>query len=180
MATRSVLIVDRHALVRRALRALLCSDGDLNVVGEAADVGRALADLRANRPDVVLVGPGHADPSVIARVRAAAAAARVVVVSDRPCRCGCAALRVPEDAPAHLLRAAVRGPVEPGAAERLSARERDVLALIGLGHTNPEIAGRLRLSVRTVEAHRARLQRKLRTTSRAQLVRHALDRGLVS
>src|SRR6188768_3343770 len=49
MATCSVLIVDRYALVRRALRALLRSDGDLDVVGEAADVGHALADLRAHR-----------------------------------------------------------------------------------------------------------------------------------
>jgi two-component system, NarL family, response regulator NreC len=178
MSAPSVLIVDRHALVRRALRALLRGDGDLRVVAEAPDVGRALAGLGTYRPDVVLIGPGDADASVIARLRAATAAARVVVVTDRPCRCGHAALRVPEDAPAHLLRAAVRG--APGTAERLSARERDVLRLVGFGHTNPEIAVCLGLSVRTVEAHRARLQRKLRATSRAQLVRHALDRGLVS
>jgi two-component system, NarL family, response regulator NreC len=103
-----------------------------------------------------------------------------VVVSDHGCRCGAAALRLPEEAPGHLVRAAVRGRVADASGERLSARERDVLRLIGLGHTNPEIAGRLGLSVRTVEAHRARLQRKLGATSRSELVRHALDRGLVA
>lgn len=180
MAAASVLIVDRHTLVRRALRALLPADGDLRVVAEAADAGHALAGLQTHRPDVVVIGPSDADTSLVGRLRAATAATRVVVISDRPCRCGHAALRIPEDAPAALLRAAVRGPVAAAADDRLSAREREVLRLIGFGYTNPEIAGRLALSVRTVEVHRARLLRKLRATSRAQLVRHALDRGLVA
>jgi two-component system response regulator NreC len=61
----------------------------------------------------------------------------------------------------------------------LTEREFDVLRLLALGHTNAEIAVQLHLSVRTVEAHRARLQRKLSRPSRAELVRYALDRGLL-
>ena len=61
----------------------------------------------------------------------------------------------------------------------LSQRERDVLRLVALGHTNPEIAGQLFLSVRTVESHRAHIQQKLRLTTRAQLVRYAIDHGLL-
>jgi len=57
--------------------------------------------------------------------------------------------------------------------------ERDVLRLIALGHTNPEIAARLHLSVRTVESHRARIQRKLGRSTRAELVRYALEHGLM-
>jgi two-component system response regulator NreC len=178
VSTASVLIVDRHALVRRALRTLLCRDGDVEVVAEAADLDQALECLRAHRPDVVVVGPGDADTSVVGRLRVASRS-RVVVVADQPCCCGRAALRLSEETPANILRAAVRGPVSDGGERRLSGREREVLRLIGLGHTNPEIAGRLGLSVRTVEAHRARLQHKLRASSRAELVRHALDRGLV-
>jgi two-component system, NarL family, response regulator NreC len=68
-----------------------------------------------------------------------------------------------------------RTPVE----HRLSAREIDVLRLIALGHTNAEIARRLYISVRTVESHRARIQRKLGRSTRAQLVRYALDHGVV-
>ena len=52
--------------------------------------------------------------------------------------------------------------------------------MIALGHTNAEIAGQLFLSVRTVETHRAHIQQKLRLASRAELVRYALDRGLVT
>jgi two-component system, NarL family, response regulator NreC len=178
VSTVSVLIVDRHALVRRALRTLLCRDGDVDVVAEAADLGQALECLRAHRPDVVVVGPGDADMSLVGRLRAASRS-RVVVIADRPCRCGSAALRLSEETPANVLRAAVRGRVTEDGDRRLSPREREVLRLIGLGHTNPEMAGTLGLSVRTVEAHRARLQGKLRASSRAELVRHALDRGLV-
>lgn len=61
----------------------------------------------------------------------------------------------------------------------LTLRERDVLRLIGLGHTNTEIAELLFLSVRTIEAHRAQIQRKLGVSTRAELVRFALDNGLL-
>jgi two-component system response regulator NreC len=54
-----------------------------------------------------------------------------------------------------------------------------VLRLIALGHTNAEIAQKLYLSVRTVETHRSHIQQKLRVSSRAELVSHALQRGLV-
>jgi len=65
------------------------------------------------------------------------------------------------------------------APDDLSHREVEVLGLIALGHTNSEIAGQLFLSVRTVETHRAHIQQKLRRSSRADLVRYALDHGLV-
>jgi two-component system, NarL family, response regulator NreC len=55
----------------------------------------------------------------------------------------------------------------------------EILRLIALGHTNAEIGGQLYLSVRTVESHRAHIQQKLRLSSRAELVRYALDRGLL-
>jgi len=62
----------------------------------------------------------------------------------------------------------------------LSDREREVLRLLALGHTNQEIAQMLYLSVRTAETHRARIMQKLRLTTRAELVRHAIDRGLLA
>jgi two-component system, NarL family, response regulator NreC len=66
-----------------------------------------------------------------------------------------------------------------GPPDDLTEREVDVLRLVALGHTNAEIAGQLYLSVRTVESHRSHIQQKLRLTTRAELVRYALDRGLV-
>ena len=61
----------------------------------------------------------------------------------------------------------------------LSDREREVLRLLALGHTNQEIAKQLYISVRTAETHRAHIMQKLRLSSRAELVRYALDEGLL-
>jgi two-component system response regulator NreC len=76
--------------------------------------------------------------------------------------------------------------VDAEAAERrradedpLSEREREVLRLLALGHTNQEIAKLLYISVRTAETHRAHIMRKLRLSSRAELVRYALSEGLL-
>jgi two-component system, NarL family, response regulator NreC len=61
----------------------------------------------------------------------------------------------------------------------LSDREREILRLLALGHTNQEIAKMLYISVRTAETHRAHIMQKLRLTTRAELVRYALERGLL-
>jgi two-component system response regulator NreC len=61
----------------------------------------------------------------------------------------------------------------------LSDREREVLRLLALGHTNQEIAKMLFISVRTAETHRAHIMQKLRLSTRAELVRHAVDQGLL-
>ena len=65
------------------------------------------------------------------------------------------------------------------AADPLSDRERDVLRLLALGHTNQEIAAQLYISVRTAETHRAHIMQKLGLTTRAQLVRYAIGQGLL-
>ena len=66
-----------------------------------------------------------------------------------------------------------------GPPDDLTAREVDVLRLIALGHTNAEIGGQLFLSVRTVETHRAHIQQKLGRSTRAELVRYAIDHELL-
>jgi two-component system, NarL family, response regulator NreC len=71
----------------------------------------------------------------------------------------------------HGARAATSG----DAAAVLTEREREVLALLAIGHTNLEIATLLYLSPRTVESHRANIQRKLGVRSRADLVRAAAE-----
>jgi len=64
-------------------------------------------------------------------------------------------------------------------ADPLSEREREVLRLLALGHTNQEIAKMLYISVRTAETHRAHIMQKLLLSTRAELVRYALEHGLV-
>jgi two-component system, NarL family, response regulator NreC len=61
----------------------------------------------------------------------------------------------------------------------LSDREREVMRLLALGHTNQEIAHLLFVSVRTAESHRAHIMQKLGLSTRAELVRHALAHGLL-
>jgi two-component system response regulator NreC len=83
--------------------------------------------------------------------------------------------------PAHGARI-VQAPSEErrrAAADPLSAREREVLRLLALGHTNQEIAAQLFISVRTAETHRAHVMQKLSLSSRAELVRYALEHGLI-
>ena len=64
-------------------------------------------------------------------------------------------------------------------ADPLSDREREVLRLLALGHTNQEIATELFISVRTAETHRAHIMQKLGLSSRAELVRYALAEGML-
>jgi len=72
-------------------------------------------------------------------------------------------------------------PEQPvGPPDDLSGRELEVLRLIALGHTNAEIGEQLFLSVRTVETHRAHVQQKLGLSTRAELVRYALDHDLLN
>jgi two-component system, NarL family, response regulator NreC len=74
-------------------------------------------------------------------------------------------------ADAEAARAAAEDP--------LSDREREVLRLLALGHTNQEIARELFVSVRTAETHRAHIMQKLRISTRAELVRYALSKGVL-
>jgi two-component system response regulator NreC len=68
---------------------------------------------------------------------------------------------------------------ERAASDPLSDREREVLRLLAEGHTNQEIAARLYISVRTAETHRAHIMQKLGFTTRSELVRYAIDQGML-
>ncbi|MDF0645011.1 MAG: LuxR C-terminal-related transcriptional regulator [Nitrospira sp.] len=82
------------------------------------------------------------------------------------------------------MKSVLRRKVEPVAEEidlgMLTPRQRDILRLVSVGHTNREIASVLRISVRTVEVHRFNLMRRLNVRNVAQLLRRALQLGLLS
>jgi two-component system response regulator NreC len=151
-------------------------------------------------------GPGSSSLDVLPQLAEEAAATRVVILTmqedPRFARhalgAGAAAYVLKEAADAELVEAVRRAaagevylhprlgaqlaaaPPEPtGPPDDLTEREVEILRLIALGHTNAEIGGELYLSVRTVESHRAHIQQKLRRTSRAELVRYALEKGLL-
>lgn len=72
------------------------------------------------------------------------------------------------------------GNQEASRLEELTDRQKEVCELLAYGHTNSEVAEQLNISPRTVESHRAEIMKKLGFDTRADLVRFALDRGLIT
>ncbi len=206
-STVSVLIADDHALMRRSLRALLEREPDLAVVAEAEDLAGAVERVRELKPDVLVLDLRLHNGSSIQAVRdlrEGAPHTRVVIVTaeDNPLyaehalAAGALGFVRKEHADVELpeaVRAAMRDEryVSPHAEAKLASyraihvddtltsRELEVLRLIALGHTSVEVARILEISPRTVESHRARVHSKLGLSTRAELVRYALRRGLL-
>ena len=204
-----IVVVDDHAVVRSGLRLLLAAEDDLAVVGEAGNARDAVFEVRARKPDVILldvVMPGESGIEVLPKLLHEAPDAKVLVLSmqDDPnyvreaFTAGASGYVLKEAVDAEVVDAirqvAAGGRyVHPvlGArmvaadaaaqaeaeADPLSDREREVLKLLALGHTNQEIAKQLFISVRTAETHRAHIMRKLRLETRAELVRYAIEHG---
>jgi two-component system response regulator NreC len=194
-----VLAADDTA-VRPKLRRLLESAPGLEIVAEAGDAQSAVEAAVRHTPAALVLDldrPGNISSlDTIRSVEQASPRTRVIVLMTKDdarfvrhaLRAGADAC-ILDDVPGEDLIDAVRRAAtqriapaqpEPGPPpDDLTEREFDVLRLLALGHTNTEIAAQLHLSVRTIEAHRAHLQQKLRRPSRAELVRYALDRGLL-
>jgi two-component system response regulator NreC len=201
-----VLIADDHALVRAGLCALLKSQPDLEVVGEAEDGVAAWGLCRKLHPDVVVMDlnmPGRGGISATEDIRSEYANIKVVVLTMyddetyiRMAHLAGASAFVLKKALATELIQAIRAAhagrshfpqleAMPVPADRrlplelITEREQEVLTLIALGHTNTEIAAKLHISEKTVETHRAHILAKLGLNTRADLVRFAIDHGLL-
>ena len=202
-----VLICDDHELLRAGMRSRLQREPDIGVVGEAGTAEQALASARVLHPDIVLLDllmPRTSGYEVIPDIVRHAPGSRVLVVSSqaapswvRRALSAGAAGYLPKRASDRELLAAIRriaggeGYVDPAlgallvvdaalpALAPLSERERDVLHLLALGYLNHEIAGRLFISVRTVDTHRAHIMLKLDLDTRAELVMFALANGVI-
>lgn len=196
------LLVDDHQIVRSGVRRVLEATGRFDVVGEASGVAQAVERTRALRPDVVVLDLGLKDGSgldAIAEVRELGARVVVLSMQNEPAyarkafELGAQGYVI-KDAADDELASAIdivlddRIYVHPAMAARLvmrepeddlTDRERQILRLIALGYTNQEIGGQLFLSVRTIEAHRRHILDKLRLSTRAELVRYALERHIV-
>lgn len=204
----TIVIADDHAVVRSGLRMLLDAEPDLEVVAEAGDADDAVRYVLGHKPAVAMLDlnmPGSPTLEAIPKIHEISPDTRVVVLTmqDDPAfareamRAGAHGYVLKEAADSELVEAvrlAARGDTylnprlgaklaaqtdSHASASGLTPREKEVLGLIALGHTNSEIAEKLYLSVRTVESHRAHIQQKLEISSRAELVRFALDNGLV-
>ncbi|HVW18232.1 MAG TPA: response regulator transcription factor [Solirubrobacteraceae bacterium] len=206
----TLVLADDHAMVRSGLRLLLEAEPGLEVLAEAGDVDATVRSVLGHKPDVLVLDlnmPG-ADTSLQAMPRIAEASpdTRVVVLTmqDDPqfareaLRAGAVGYVLKEAADAELVEAVRRAAAgdtylnprlgaalaaEPDRSRQpgdLTERESEILRLIALGHTNAEIGEQLYLSIRTVESHRAHVQQKLGLSTRAQLVRYALEHGMLT
>lgn len=204
-----MLLADDHAVVRAGLRLLLDAEPDMSVVAEAGDVPSVMRRVVGHRPRVLILDlnmPGGSSLEAIPQLVAAAPETRIVVLTMQndpvfareALGSGALGYVLKEAADTELVdavRRAARGESyvnpalgvrlateQPGpdrAPAALSPREAEVLSLIAAGHTNAEIAKKLYLSVRTVESHRAHIQRKTGRATRAELVALAREQGLV-
>ncbi|UGS34411.1 response regulator transcription factor [Capillimicrobium parvum] len=204
-----IVLADDHAVVRSGLRFVLEHEDEMEVIAEAGDLAETLRKVRAIRPDVLVLDLNLGDesslPSIPQLREDVPGTAIVVLTMQNEPRFAREALQsgasgyvlkeAADDELVEAVRAAARGdtylnpklgarlaaePAMPAApADDLSDREVEVLRLIALGNTNSEIAEQLFLSVRTVESHRAHIQRKLGRTTRAELVAYALERNLI-
>jgi len=201
-----LVVADDHAVVRSGLRLLLEAEDDFAVVAEAGEIDTTKRMVAAHRPDVLVLDLNMPGPPSLPAIPELAQQTAVVVLTmqDDPAfarkalRTGALGYVLKEAADAELvqaIRAAAQGrtylnpelgarmaaaPAEPhGPPDDLTEREVEILRLIALGHTNAEIGKQLYLSVRTVESHRAHIQQKIRRTTRAELVRYALDHSLI-
>jgi len=206
--TIRIVLADDHQVVRTGLRLLLDSEQGLEVVAEASDVESARRYVRGHHPAVLVLDlnmPGGSSLEAIPLIREESPDTQIVVLTmqQEPAfareALGAGALGyvLKEAADEELVEAVRNAAVgesylnprlgariasepPPGPPDDLSEREVEVLRLIALGHTNAEIAGQLYLSVRTVETHRSHIQQKLSLSTRAGLVRYALERGLIA
>jgi two-component system response regulator NreC len=203
----TIVLADDHIVVRSALRLLLEAEPDIEVVAEAGDAEAAIRYVSGHHPTVLILDlnmPGGSGLQAIPKIRSQSPGTQIVVLTMQDettfareaLQAGVLAYILKEAASEELVKAVrmaaegktylqpelgARLAAEPDlpAPDDLSERELEVLRLIALGHTNNEIAKQLYLSVRTVESHRAHIQQKLGLTNRSELVRYALERGLI-
>ena len=204
--TWRIVIADDHPVVRAGLRTLLTADPRCQVVGEAASLDELHVAVHHLHPDLLLLdltfGAGNA-LDALPELASGSQAPRIVVLTMHDDAVftreafgrGAHGYLIKDAAGSELIRAVetvmagaqylhpgqgarmARARPDPG--ERLTTRERAVLALLSRGHTNAEIARKLMISLRTVESYRATLRTRLGARTRADMVQAAQRLGLL-
>lgn len=201
MTAIRVLIADDHAVVREGVRHVLAAEHGFEVIGEAASGDEAVQLAESLAPDIVVMDismPGTSGLEAVRQIRGKSPRTRALMLSihdhaeymQQSARAGALGYLLKDSSPAELRRAirtvfeggrAFSEPVTDGDNDRLgllTPREQSVLAQIASGKTSKEIGAELGISVRTVEAHRDSISRKLKLRGAAALTRFALEHGL--
>jgi DNA-binding NarL/FixJ family response regulator len=202
-----LLVADDHPVVRDGLRAMLATQPDMDLVGEAATGAEAVTHARALQPDVVLMDlqmPDLDGPGAIAALREQAPEVRVLVLTTygtdaditRAVDAGATGYLL-KDAPREQLFGAIRaaargesvlspsvatrvlGRMRAPAEEALSPRELEILQAVARGLSNKDIGRQLYVSEATVKTHLLRVFSKLGVDDRTAAVTVALERGII-
>jgi DNA-binding NarL/FixJ family response regulator len=202
-----LLVADDHPVVRDGLRAMLATQPDMELVGEAATGTQAVERARALRPDVVLMDlqmPELDGPAAITTLQEQAPQVRVLVLTTfgtdaditRAVEAGATGYLL-KDAPREQLFAAIRaaargeavlspsvatrvlGRMRAPAEEALSPRELEILGAVARGLSNKDIGRQLYVSEATVKTHLLRVFGKLGVDDRTAAVTVALKRGII-
>jgi DNA-binding NarL/FixJ family response regulator len=202
-----LLIADDHPVVRDGLRAMLATQPDMELIGEAATGTEAVAQAQAFLPDVVLMDlqmPELDGPAAIATLREQAPEVRVLVLTTfgtdaditRAVEAGATGYLL-KDAPREQLFGAIRaaargesvlspsvatrvlGRMRAPAEEALSPRELEILGAVARGLSNKDIGRQLYVSEATVKTHLLRVFSKLGVDDRTAAVTVALERGII-
>ncbi len=204
----SIVLADDHEIVRSGIRMVLEEQPDMQVVAEAGDGEGAARYALGHKPQILVLDlnmPGVSGLDAIPRIQEASPATAIIVLTMQAepafareaLQSGAKGYVIKQSAASELvgaIRAVIAGdtyinpslgarlaaePAPEGPPDDLTPRETEILGLLALGYTNPEIADQLVLSVRTVETHRANVQRKIEASTRAELVAYAVAHGLM-
>lgn len=199
-----VLVADDHPLMREGIGAVIGSQPDMHIVGEAGDGREALRLYRELRPDVALIDLQMPDVNGIEAIQAIRSEfpdARIAILTTYGGDAR-ALQAIKAGAQAYLLKSALRKelteairalaagrryfPAEIAAElanhfgqDCLSPREIEVLQLIARGHANKDIASDLNLSEDTVKGHLRSIMSKLGANNRTHAVTIGIERGFI-
>jgi two-component system response regulator NreC len=201
-----IVIADGQYFFRKGLRTVLSDEADFQVTGEAANFEECLSALQSFSPDVILLEASLADDSMRAALRAVKPSIALLFlaneISANSLTISGEAFLLKNEASAQVVaairRIAGRTPAgSPGSANSaadlralatstsafatvpgLTARESEIVKILAQGHSAREVAEELGLSIKTVEAHKLNVMRKLGVHNRAALIRYAAQHSV--
>lgn len=203
-STITVVLADDHVIVRDGVRMVLEAQDDIEVVAEAGTAEDAARYVLGHKPSILVLDlnmPGAPSLEMIPKVLENSPGTKVIVLTmqSEPAfvrtalQAGASGYVVKHSAAKELvdaIRTAMSGktylnptlgaklaaaPASSGPPDELTPREIEILGLLAQGFMNPEVAEKLVLSTRTVETHRANIQRKTGISTRAELIAYAKE-----
>ena len=200
-----VLVVDDHPLIREGIAALIHTQSDMTLVGEASTGRQAIEEFTRHRPDVTLMDlqmPDMDGVAAISAIRAEFPKARIIVLTtyagdvlaSRALKAGAQAYLLKNDVRKDLMdriRTVFTGEkhihsdvahqlASHTADDQLTRREVEVLSLVAAGHSNKRIAEQLSISEDTVKVHVSSIMSKLAVSGRTHAVTLAIKRGIIN